>query len=142
MYFKVYISKTKSLFLPLTKPLPPPVFLGFKKCHLFPSCSGQKVGFMIKSCCPSAIHQQILTVSSTFKPRLKSDHYVSPPPYPPQTSLPLLAPCLNSGLQSLSSHFRVILIDGNHNRYRPVVKGKELGARLQVSSFKFYNIVI
>lgn len=38
--------------------------------------------------------------------------------------------CLNSCLQSLSSLFRVLLINANQNKYRLVVEGKDLGARL------------
>ena len=55
----------------------------FKKHHLFSSCSGQKVVFMIK---PSHAHVQPTSkssVSCTSKTYLKYDHYFSPLPHPP-----------------------------------------------------------
>lgn len=99
--------KTNSLYLPFTTPLFPPFSQLFKKHYFFPSCSSQKVEFIIKSSLYLIAHMQSInrsSIYSTFKTHLKYDHYFSLPPHPPQFShcplSPHWSPCLISSLQS------------------------------------------
>lgn len=102
-----------------------------KKHHLLPICLSQKIRFLIDSWLSLMAHRQSISkpsASSAFKSHLKSDtisflhHKHHSPSHCPL--LPHWSPCLNSYLQSLFSHFTVILLNGNQNKYGLVIEGK------------------